>query len=72
MHIIFNHVDLLFDQAVPVGQIVNGDYYLSILKKVRLVHQGQAARLGERWTYLATRQCWCSPQDGGTGDSELL
>ena len=36
MHItFFDHAGLLFDQAVPVGQIVNGDYYLSVLKKVR-------------------------------------
>ena len=36
MHItFFDRQDILFDQAVPVGQTVNGDYYLSVLVKVR-------------------------------------
>ena len=36
MHItFFDRHGVLFDQAVPVGQRVDGDYYLSTLKKVR-------------------------------------
>lgn len=36
MHItFFDRQGLLFDQAVPCGQTVNGDYYLRVLKKVR-------------------------------------
>ena len=41
----FDHAGLLSDQAVPVGQIVNGDYYLSVLKKV-----GRA--INDKWPEL--------------------
>ena len=36
MHItFFDCCGILFDQAVPVGQTVNGDYYLIVLRKVQ-------------------------------------
>ena len=40
MHItFFDQEGLIFDQAVPAGQTVNGDYYLSVLHKVqRAIH----------------------------------
>lgn len=36
MHVsFFDRQGILFDQAVPVGQTVNGDYYLTVLRKVK-------------------------------------
>ena len=48
MHItFFDFQGIIFDQAVPHGQTVNGDYYLSVLHKVRRAIRDKRPELKE-------------------------
>ena len=66
MHVtFFDHEDIIFDETVPKGQRVTGQYYLTVLKKVRRAIEKKRPHLYERGVSLPSEQRAATPHGRG-------